>query len=1021
MPEIDRRDFLKLVGLSAGAAAASGCSDKVESLIPYVVQPEEITPGRPVVYASTCRECPSACGLHVKTREGRPVKLEGNPDHPVNRGRLCARAQAAIGRTYSPDRFRGPMRRGPDGVLAPTSWDDALALVVAEIRKAPGRVQVLGGQPGATASRLLDRFVQAAGLGGRTVYEPFGWEALREATQQVFGVDSLPVFDISQADLVLDFGSELLEAGLSPVEHQRQWAEARDVERHPDGGARLVYVGPRLSLTASSADEWLPARPGSEGILALALARVAAEAGAAGGRGLLAGPLASADVAAAAAACDVPVAAIERVGRALARAKSAVAQPPGVALWSRRAVATSAAVLMLDQVVGAVGRSLVIPPATNEKRSSYRDVLALVQAMEAGDVGVLLVHDANPLYSLPKAAGFEKALAKVGLVVSFASMRDETSAKAHVVLPDHAPLESWGDARPRPGLRSLVQPTVRPIFDTRALGDTLLDVGRALGEAVAAKLPQGSFRGVLEEAWADTDLRAALARGGVFEPVSDAAGPLAVGAGRLEVVEPKFTGEGEYTLVPFPTVLLHDGRGANLPWLQEIPDPVTHVAWDSWAEISLATAEHLGVEIGDLIAIETSAGRIEVPAFPRGGIRDDVVAVPIGQGHTVGLFASKEDQGLPGVARGVNVADALPAGVDENGGRAWLTERARLSATGRHRRLPLLQFNDNQRDRRIGEALPLAALTGAEGVPDESHGGHGGAEAEAEHGEVHEMLVPYDPAADAANAELERQFADERSVKASAYRWGMTVDLDRCTGCSACIAACYVENNVPVVGEDETRRVRQMAWLRIDRFVGGGEAVLHAGRERHAESNERLGHVDVRNTPLLCQHCGAAPCEPVCPVIATYHNEDGLNAMIYNRCIGTRYCANNCPYKVRRFNYFDHQIHRWPSPMELGLNPDVTVRGQGVMEKCTFCIQRIQAARQDAKAAGRAIQDGDVRTACQQTCPSDAITFGNLRDPASAVSKRSADPKRGYHALHVLNTRPAVTYLAKVVRGEVEG
>jgi molybdopterin-containing oxidoreductase family iron-sulfur binding subunit len=538
---------------------------------------------------------------------------------------------------------------------------------------------------------------------------------------------------------------------------------------------------------------------------------------------------------------------------------------------------------------------------------------------------------------------------------------------------------------------------------------------------------------VLEQSFAGSDLRQTLARGGVFEQGSYETPHLAAGAGRIELAaEPKFTGDGDVTFVAFATALLGDGDASNLPWLQEIPDPVTSVAWDSWAEISLAMAERLGVEVGDLLAIETSAGRIEVPAYPRGGIRDDVVAVPLGQGHTVGQFASKAGQGLPGVARGVNVSDALPAAVDEAGGRAWLSERARVTATGRHRRLPMLQFNDNQRGREIGAALPLAALSeaGAEGGHGDGHGGghaaaaagHGG---EGGHGDefggAHEVKAPYDPADDAANQKLAEEFPDEGSVKASAYRWGMTVDLDRCTGCSACIAACYLENNLPVVGEAETRHVRQMAWLRIDRFVGDGEPVLETGRVHPPQSREQLGGTDIRNTPMMCQHCGSAPCEPVCPVIATYHNEDGLNAMIYNRCIGTRYCANNCPYKVRRFNYFDNQITKWPDPMPLGLNPDVTVRGQGVMEKCTFCIQRIQSARQDAKAQGRLIRDGEVRTACQQTCPSDAISFGNMRDPDSEVVRRSSDEKRGYHALHVLNTRPAVTYLAKVVRGPVEG
>jgi molybdopterin-containing oxidoreductase family iron-sulfur binding subunit len=1014
MPEIDRRSFLKLAGASAGAAAAAGCSDHVETLIPYVVQPEEITPGNPVWYASTCRECPAGCGLHVKTREGRPIKLEGNPEHPVNRGRLCARAQASVERTYLPDRHHGPLRRDAGGVQAPVTWEEAIAELAAAIRANPARVRVLGGDPGNTASALVDRFVAAAGIGARVVYQPFAREALRDASELLFGVASQPIFDLSGADLVIDFGSELFESGLSPVEHQRQWAEARDVATHPDGGARLVYVGPRLSLTASSSDEWLPARPGSEGILALALARLAIEAGAGGGayQDLLGGVLAGADAETAAKACDVPADAVRRLGRALAQARAAVALPPGIAVTSRRAIGASAAVLLLNQVLGAVGTRVIVPAPSGGAlgRASYKDTLALIRAMQDGQVDVLLIHHVNPVYALPASTGFREALGKVKLVVSFASAADETSALAHLVLPDHAPLESWGDARPRAGVRALVQPTLRPLYDTRAFGDALLDLGRALSPEAAAQLPAGSFRAALEAAWADTSFRAALRRGGVYEaPVHAATG---FDVSKLEVAVPKLTGDGELTLLAVPHAFLGDGRGAALPLLQEIPDPVARVSWDSWAELSLGTAERLGVEIGDVVRLETSAGAIELSAFPRGGIRDDVIAIPTGQGHLVGRFASKAGQGLPGIPRGVNVADLLPGdGVDESGGRAWLTEKPKLRATGRHRRLALAQTTDNKRQRQLGEAIPLAALSG-----------NGDAHA-AEHHGPHEMRIPYDPADDAADEQYERTFHElgEASAKASPYRWGMTIDLDRCTGCSACIAACYVENNLPRVGEDESRLVRQMAWLRIDRWIGDGEPELVPGRVHPAPSREKLGDTDVRNAPLLCQHCGAAPCEPVCPVIATYHNEEGLNAMIYNRCIGTRYCANNCPYKVRRFNYWDHQLTKWPEPMELGLNPDVTVRGQGVMEKCTFCVQRVQHARQQAKAQGKLIPDGAVVTACQQSCPSDAIAFGNLRDEQSVVSKRAADEKRGYHALHMLNTRPAVTYLSKVLRGKLEG
>jgi molybdopterin-containing oxidoreductase family iron-sulfur binding subunit len=1010
MAEIDRRDFLKLVGVGAGAAAAAGCSEKVEKLIPYVVQPEEITPGVPVYYASTCRECPAGCGLHVKTREGRPIKLEGNPDHPVNRGKLCARGQAGIGRTYHPDRFAGPMRRGADGALQPVSWQDAVAELAAEIGRAPQKTFVLGGEVGPTLSGLLDQFVRSTGAGGRTVYEPFAPEALREATRKLFGVASVPVFDLSEADLILDFGSDFLESGASPTEHAAQLAAARDVQAHPTGGARLVSVGPRLSLSVSNADEWLAARPGGEGILALALARVAIEkgAGTAEHQGLLGGLLAGYDAASAAQKVDVPAETIVRLGTALARAKRAVALPPGVALASRRAVDATAAVLLLNHVLGAIGRDVRVPPAGEDHAASFRETLALIEAMDAGRVGVLLIHDANPAYSIPKSAGFREALAKVKLVVSFSPIPDETSEHAQLILPDHTPLESWGDAEPRPGVRSLIQPSIRPLFDTQALGDTLLAVGRALlGEAGAAALPAGSFRGVVEAGFPGGDFRAALQQGGRFGEMPVQSVSLASGALDLEVVEPKLTGDGSHVLVAFPHGFLYDGRGANLPWLQEIPDSVSKIAWTSWIELSPKSAGALGVDDGDVVAIETSAGRIEAQAYVRGGVRDDVVAMPIGQGHRVGHYASRAGDGMPGEARGANVMDALSASVDEAGGRAWLTEKASLSATGASRRLPLLQFSDNQRGRQLGEAISLVALAEG-GAHGEAGGGHGEGDAHGEaggHGGSHELRVPFDPAADAAQGSL--------------YRWGLSVDLDRCTGCSACVAACYVENNIPVVGEEEVRRVRPMSWLRIDRWIGTGEPDLVPGREHPAPSRERLGELDVRHAPMMCQHCGSAPCEPVCPVIATYHNEEGLNGMAYNRCIGTRYCANNCSYKVRRFNYFDNQLTKWPEPMRLMLNPDVTVRGQGVMEKCTFCVQRVAAARQPAKNEGRPIRDGEVQTACQQACPTSAIQFGNLRDPQSRVSQ-AAGGKRSYYALHALNTRPAVNYLAKVQRGPVE-
>jgi len=1013
MPEIDRRNFLKLVGVSAGAAAASGCNDPVQKLIPYVVQPEEITPGLAVIYASTCQECPAGCGLHVRTREGRPVKLEGNPDHPVNRGALCARGQAGIGRTYLPDRYPGPLKRESDGNLAPITWEAAHALVAEKVSAAGNRTHVLSGSVGPTLSGLIDEWITAVGADGRTVYEPFDYTALREASRSVFGVASQPRFDLSQTDFIIDFGSDFFESWISPVEHGRQFADARRVD-HEGGGTRLVYVGPRLTLTAGNSDEWLPAKPGTEGVLALGIARAALDAARNSGadvpnadqlRGILSGFGANS----VSTITEVPAATIRRLGKALLAADQPVALPPGVALTSRQATATAAAVLILNAVVGAIGKTVFVVPegSAADQVASFGEVTQLIKRMKAGSISVLLVHDANPVYSMPGDSGFAEALEKVGFVISTASGPDETSERADLILPDHTPMESWGDHAPRPGVRSLVQPTIRPLQDTRAFGDTLIESAKAMGEATAAQLPSGSFRTVLEEAWFDTDFRAALAAGGVFgEEVAAGELTLSPRISGLSFKEPRFEGDGSFVLLPVPSPLLSDGRGANLPWLQETPDPVMKVTWQSWAEISHASAEALGVEYGDVLAVRTRVGVVELPVVPRGGIRDDVIAISIGQGHNVGFYASRTEDGQPGGTRGVNVISILPALTDETGGRAWLTARAAVSGTGAHRRIAKTQEFDNKRGRQLGEAVSLVALAEGANAAESRGDGHGDGQAESTgggHGESHEMRRPFDPVDD--------------STEESAYRWGMAIDLDRCNGCSACIVACSIENNVATVGEEMVLLDRQMQWLRIERYVGDGDQELVTGRNLPTD-HEELGNTDIRHSPMLCQQCGAAPCEPVCPVFATYHNPEGLNGMIYNRCIGTRYCSNNCPYKVRRYNWYDYAIEKMHEPMNLLLNPDVTVRGQGVMEKCTFCIQRIENGRQVAKDEKRPIGDGDVTSACAQTCPTQAITFGNLKNDESAASKKADEgAARAYHALHVLNTRPSITYLAKVTRG----
>jgi molybdopterin-containing oxidoreductase family iron-sulfur binding subunit len=606
----------------------------------------------------------------------------------------------------------------------------------------------------------------------------------------------------------------------------------------------------------------------------------------------------------------------------------------------------------------------------------FGELKELAGQMRGGEIAVLLVHGVDPVYAMPEAFGFADALASVPFKVSFSSASDETTALADLVLPDHTPFEAWGDAEPVRGVRRLQQPTIRPIFDTRATGDVLLDVGRALGKGDA--LPKGTFRDLVLAAWGATGVDAALAAGGSFQPAPSTPVSLAPTVASLEFAPAEFAGQGDVVLVAYPSLQFYDGRSARFPALQELPDPVTKATWGSYAELHPETAASLGLREGDHVRLTTDTGALELPVLPHEAVAKGVVAVAVGQGHQpvepdldVNLRWAQRDWLHRRERIGVNVLSVLPGPLDPiSGGLAWYSAHARLEKTGAWSRVLKVQPTFDQEKRGFAQATTLAALAGAE----DDHGDG-----------PHLMTRPYDPAKD--------------SDPASPYRWGMSIDLESCNGCNACVVACAQENNLRPTGPELVARGREMQWIRIERYV-----------------EHRDGELEVRHAPLLCQHCGAAPCESVCPVYATYHNPEGLNSMIYNRCIGTRYCSNNCPYKVRRFNYlpWDLEVRE---PEQLGLNPDVTVRSKGVMEKCTFCVQRISFARDRARERGRDVRDGEVVTACEQACPTRAIVFGNLKDPESRVSRLRGDP-RAYRALEHLYTRPAVSYLKSILRAE---
>ena len=987
---IDRRRFLSVLGISgAGAAALSGCSTgQVQKLIPYLVQSEDQIPGVATWYASTCSECAAGCGLHVRTREGRAVKLEGNPEHPINRGKLCSRGQAALQGLYNPGRLKAPMARAAGGGFQEITWDDAIQRLAAKLSAAGGKVAVVSGAGRGTLSDLLAEWTAA--LGGRLVrYRPFDHEPMRAANRAVFGRDELPAHDFGRAEYILSFGADFLETWLAPVENQRGFARSHGF--HDGRMAKHVSFAPRMSLTGQNADEWHAIRPGSEAALALALANLlVTEHGAAGGP--LAASLAAFTPESAAKESGVPAEAIRRIAGEFAAAKPSLAVAGGVGSQHRGAIEACAAVNVLNWVAGNIGQTVLFG-ADLDAGDGAAGLDALGSALDSGQVAVLLVHEANPLYAVPRSAGFAARFAKAGFKVSTSPYLDETAAQCDLLLPDHHGIERWDDARPRAGVVGLMQPVMEPVFKTMATGDLLLKTAQKVGGALA-KFNAPTYEAHLKARWADfakaqgqADTegfwRAALQRGGVFtEPPSVEAKPVAGFAPAHTA--PGFDGTGEFYFAPHVSSFLYDGRGANKPWLLENPDPVSKITWQSWVEVHPATAARLDVRNGEILRLTSPQGSIDVPVYVYPGLHPDVLSVPLGLGHT--------EYGSYAKGRGVNALDLVASKAGQPF-VPYLSARVTVAKTGTYRTLASTEGNPRQLGRGIAEAMPVALAAKGLSVR-EAAAAEGHAEGEANPEREVEALKGW--AAEVHERTRKGDYARELP------QWGMTIDLAKCTGCSACVTACYAENNIPTVGEDEIHRGREMTWMRIERYWEGADPASPNG-----------GAVEARFVPMLCQQCADAPCEPVCPVYAAYHTADGLNGQVYNRCVGTRYCANNCPYKVRYFNWYKYNDHAWPEPLNLQLNPDVTVRARGVMEKCTFCVQRIRGAQNQARLEGRPLKDGEFTTACAQACPSDVIVFGDRNDPQSRVRQASQD-HRGYHVLEELNTRPAITYLAKV-------
>jgi molybdopterin-containing oxidoreductase family iron-sulfur binding subunit len=961
-----RRDFFKIVAGTGAAAAAGGCQQATETILPLVVPNEQLIPGVPAFFATVCRECPAGCGVLARNRDGRVVKLEGNPDHPVNHGGLCIRGQAALQGLYHPDRFNGPQRR--DGATFHSlGWDDAIKTLVDRLTAARtanrGRaVAVMTQLETGSLATLLDRWTQALGTRPRVTYEPFAYEAIRAANRSAFGRDAVPYYAFEDAQLIVNFGADWVETWVNNVALPSAFARMHAFREGRTG--TYIHVEPRQSLTAANADQWVRNAPGTELMLAAALLKLVGEhaRGAANAVGQV-------DPRKVAEDSGVPHETLVAIARALTETKPSLVIAGGAAGSGPDATQLQYVVSMLNAALGNVGKTVRFGSDwAYGKVTPYAEVAKLVQAMAAGEIEVLILGPGiNPAFTLPGGLKAADAIGKVPFVVSFANQPDETTALAHLVLPDTHWLESWGDYVPREGVTGLMQPTMLPIRDSRPLGDVLLGVSRAvLGtEEGKGPLPWTSLEAYVRQAWEPVvkgDFAAAQRQGGVWRDVPAAA---VGGGGRpmsIDAAPAKLEGDaGGYALLAFPSLRWYDGRGASRAWLQETPDPITSVSWDAWVEIASETAKSLGIERGDVVRVTSPHGAIELPAYPTPTLHPKAVAIPIG--HRYAGYHVPRYVGRPSTPQN---PVALLSGAPEatGGGVQYLGVRVTLAKTGARRSLAVLQATFDQDHRELARAVELApareqALKGAE--------------------QAHEQPTMY---------------SDQRYP---GYRWGMAVDVDACLGCGACAVACIAENNIPVVGKAEAAYGRQLHWLRIERWLEDGA--------RPDGTNMFM--------PMFCVHCEVAPCEPVCPVFAPYRTEEGLNAQVYNRCVGTRYCGNNCPYHVRRFNWYNYDF---PEPLEVQLNPDVTVRQLGIMEKCTMCVQRIIAGKDHAhRDEKRRVRDGDIVTACQQTCPTQAITFGNLKDEDSAVAKLRRSP-RAYGVLEEIGTRPSVIHLQKVLR-----
>jgi len=968
-----RRDFLKYLGFSTAAAAvAASCEMPIKKAIPFANKPEDIVPGISKYYATTYVQDGDVISVLAKVRDGRPIKIEGNLLSPITQGGTSARVQASVLDLYDTARLRFPTIDGKEVTFE--AIDKAVAASIS------GAVVLLTSTVTSPSTKeIINQFIAKYPGSRHVTYDAVSYTGLLLANEASYGKRAIPSYHFENAKAIVSIGADFLGTWLSPVEFARQYAAGKKLdEKNPDM-SKHIHFESVASLTGSNADEKYLHRPSETGAVVAALLSAVNGQGAAG-------------------ISDATLkAGIEKAAKALQENKGA-----SLVVCGSNDVNIQVAVNAINEAVGAGGKTIDWATPVNYRQGIDADFAKLVEEMNAGAVGALLIHGANPAYSWFDADKFKTGLKKVRTTVAFNSKLDETAELCKFVAPDHHFLESWGDAEAKPGHISFIQPTIYPLFKTRQWQDSLLKWAGDPSDYLAYLKNYWSAKVGGETGW-DKALQdgvinpaTELALGGAsFNGGATAGAVAALAAGKKsEKIE----------LVLYEKIGIGAGQGASNPWLQELPDPVTRATWDNYVIISPAMARTLlDIDLNSngqaddyevhppkkVVKVTVGNKSIELPALIIPGTHPNTIGIAVGYGRSANV-------GKAAVGAGKN---AFPLASLNGASVSFTHTDVTIATTGDKYPVALTQTHsryDTAQGNRT-EVMKEITLAAYKHHPTEIR-----EERDAE-------LKPW-----GGLEKYEGQGTLYPVYDRPGIKWGMSVDLNTCTGCGACVVACGAENNVSVVGKPEVLRGHEMHWLRIDRYYSGD--------------------MDNPNTvfqPLMCQHCDNAPCENVCPVAATNHSSEGINQMIYNRCIGTRYCANNCPYKVRRFNWSDYtgadsfpdnQGHLNEVIMDMNddltrmvLNPDVTVRSRGVIEKCSFCVQRLQESKLTAKKESRPMVDSDIKVACQQACPTNAINFGNANDKTSSITKtRLENPNRQFYVLEQLHVLPNVTYMAKV-------